>query len=328
MCKCKIESQMNNRLSSDNLYHFTKDPETIVKIINFGFRYSLCFESIPYRSLSRNLFNISFCDIKFEESETHRKCYGNNSIVLKKEWGISNGVSPVRYVHSNSPGISESYILMRGNYHFLRGLAMKYKKNFEFPLLYLFTSIMEIDKKLNSADVENEIKKNFKEFKLEYNKLDKEFAQFYDGLKLKSPKEAILFTKYIESLIYKITELHNELIKRDNFTRIYEEKFKCPLQKNEENKVLYDEREWRAIYIKEIDENESDQSIPIVDSYLKQGFLPEEYNLQFCESDVVAIIVSDIKAKNIVLENIKDENCLLSRRFIEERIYSIEEFKE
>lgn len=78
---------MNQRLSSDNLYHFTQDSNTIIKILETGFRYSLCNESIPNKSIHKNIFNISFCDIKFEDSETHRKYYGDNAIVLSKDWG-------------------------------------------------------------------------------------------------------------------------------------------------------------------------------------------------------------------------------------------------
>lgn len=319
---------MKERLSSDNLYHFTKDTKTVSKIINFGFRYSLCHESVPFKSSSRNLFNVSFCDIKFDDSENHRKCYGNYSIVLSKEWGIRNGVSPVRYVHSNSPGLSESSVLLRKNYHLLTGLSMNCSKKHEFSLLYLITSIMKTDKKNEPLDFENEIENNLKSFKTEYGKFAKEFYSFYNTLKLRNEGEELLFKRYIDSLIYRISELHNEMIESDNFTRIYEDRFKCPLQQKEVNKILYDEREWRAIHLEEIDQDESAKEIPIVDSYLNQGFLPQKYNLKFNEHDVIAILVINKNDKEMILESTQTDNCLLTRSFIEKKTYTIDEFQE
>ncbi len=319
---------MNKRLSSDHLYHFTKSPETISKIINNGFRFSLCDESITFKSLSKNLFNISFCDIRFEESENHRKCYGDNSIVLSKKWGIKNGISPVRYIHKNSPGLSESYILQRKNFHLLQGISRTPQQIIEFELLYLFTSLREFEQDSRSIDFDKELKKNQNGFISEYNKRLNEYANFYNILKSRNEKNAELFLKYIRSLIDKITELHNELIERDNFMRLYEDNFKCPIQEKTVQRLLYDEREWRAIHLEEIDDNERGEQISLISSYLKQGYLPPKYNLRFTEKDVVAIIAKDQKAKKIILEETQPETCPLSKEFIEDRIYTIKDFNE
>ncbi len=321
---------MNQRLSSDNLYHFTNNPETIVKIITNGLRYSLSDESIPIKSLSKNLFNISFCDIKFNESDSHRKCYGNNAIVLTKEWGIEKGVSPVRYVHSNSPGLSDTYVSLKNNYHLLRGLSMNavYPSDLEFFKLYLFTSIMEIDNNSDKIDLKKELSNNFESFRNKYNKLDREFVNFYNTLKSRDNDEALIFSKYIDALIYRITELHNELIERDNFTRTYEDNFKCPIENKEVKRVLYDEREWRAIYFEEIEEDVNNEEIEIIKTYIEQGYLPTKYNLTFTENDIIAIVAGNSEAKEIIIENAQSKNCLLSKQFIKKKIFTINEFYE
>lgn len=315
------------RLSSDHLYHFTKSSETISKIINNGFRFSLCDESINFKSFSKKLFNISFCDIIFEESENHRKYYGDNSIVLSKKWGIKNGVSPVRYIHSNSPGLSESYILQRKNYHLFEGVSLNFHKTFTFELLYLFSSLREFKEK-PGIDFGKEIQSNQNEFTNEYYKRLNEYKNLYSTLESRSKKDAELFTKYIGTLIRKITELQNELTERDNFTRLYEDNFKCPVQNKTLHRILYDEREWRAIHLKEIGDNDSGEQISVISSYLKQGYLPTKYNLKFSDKDVIAIIVKDKKAKEIIIEETQSKNCLLSNVFIKNKIYTIKEFNE
>jgi hypothetical protein len=76
----------------------------------------------------------------------------------------------------------------------------------------------------------------------------------------------------------------DELEKRDAFLRIY-----CGEFRGHKNKVLYDEREWRSVKLVTEAENNVDSTIQ--PNALKNGFLPESYNLKFDLKDIAAILV-------------------------------------
>lgn len=46
---------------------------------------------------------VCFCDIPLSQVSTHMDHYGSYGIGLSKTWGISKGISPVIYIHENSP---------------------------------------------------------------------------------------------------------------------------------------------------------------------------------------------------------------------------------
>jgi hypothetical protein len=98
---------MKSKLSTDELFHFTKFAN-IVGIIENGFqpRYNLehtflsdlferpaAVETIPM---------VCFCDIPLDMVREHSNKYGKCAIGLNKTWGETYGVSPVIYVHKNS----------------------------------------------------------------------------------------------------------------------------------------------------------------------------------------------------------------------------------
>ena len=98
---------MNTKLSTDELFHFTRF-ENLINIIKEGFysRYNL-----EHTYLS-NLFErpsaitsipmVCFCDIPLTMVHEHSSKYGKCAIGLDKKWGEKYGLSPVIYVHKNS----------------------------------------------------------------------------------------------------------------------------------------------------------------------------------------------------------------------------------
>lgn len=53
---------------------------------------------------------VCFCDLPLSATQDHRAQYGQYAIALTKEWGMANGVTPIRYIHSRSPDFtSETY---------------------------------------------------------------------------------------------------------------------------------------------------------------------------------------------------------------------------
>jgi len=110
-------------ISSSCLFHYTKSLETLISILQYGLRFSEVREPYPkigwgtspltaiglQRTYNDNRV-VCFCDIPLTLAASHRTYYKEYAIGLTKEWAINNGVAPVRYVHSNSPGFSGALI--------------------------------------------------------------------------------------------------------------------------------------------------------------------------------------------------------------------------
>lgn len=107
-----MSTNFQNRLSSDSLYTYSSF-ENIKLILENGLRHSLNTEKYPYKEFEHKNFIVSFCDILPTQVEYHRSIYGKYGIALSKEWGIRNGVTPVRYIHENSRGAQEKYTKLK-----------------------------------------------------------------------------------------------------------------------------------------------------------------------------------------------------------------------
>jgi len=303
------------RLSSDNLYHFTKKPDNLKGILSSGFRYSVLKEDIPTDQFKRALYAVCFCDIKIDDTENHRSCYGNYAIVLTKEWGISKGISPVRYVHYNSPGASKSYLKLRNYYKNIWDLQFVTSGQVDPELFYLFLSILHTQDKLKGENMIEELNLNKDNFIKEYDKLDSEFAEFYDFLKITKEDYALLVTKYISSLIFRITELHNDLLERDLFLRKYKE----------DDRILYDEREWRSIHLETIPAESSLEHEKEFDLYYEKGHLPAKYNLRFTPNDVVAILTENKEDKEELIKYLRNTESLIDYK---DKVLDLNEYRE
>lgn len=106
---------MNNgpsvTISSDTLFHFTEDFDTVISILKEGFRPHYSLEDLGLYLTSivskENIFGrafpmVCFCDIPLSQIRDHMKKYGHYGIGLSKAWGISKKVSPVIYTHRKS----------------------------------------------------------------------------------------------------------------------------------------------------------------------------------------------------------------------------------
>lgn len=92
-------------VSSNTLFQFTRDFDTILKILESkGFWPKYCIE-FGWRDKSKTDFAVPqccFCDIPLSAINNHMKTYGDYGIGMTKEWGINKGLSPVMYVIPNS----------------------------------------------------------------------------------------------------------------------------------------------------------------------------------------------------------------------------------
>lgn len=303
------------RLSSDNLYHFKSNLTVLKSILSNGFRHNLWQESIPYQKIEQQNFIVCFCDIKIQDASFHRQVYGDNAIVLTKDWGIKNGVSPVRYIHSKSPGLSDDY--MR-NKKVLREIRLKTEDHPDTLVQdYSLFSILVDKKRLTSKNIENQIESD-PTLLDELEKLETEYQGLFEELKA-SGKDTIL-AKYFRSIISRLLELHNELEQRDAFMRVYSQDFTHPTSGvSIKDKILYDEKEWRSIRFA----NEGDYS-----KSMTSKFLPDTYNLRFGDDDVLAILFTDTNALEETKEYLKTNKTLLDYNKTESKLSLIDNYTE
>jgi hypothetical protein len=88
-----------SNLSSETLFHFTQEYDTLVSIINNGFYPRYCIEKFSAYEIANNtaIPMICFCDIPLSKANFHMNDYGKYALGMKKEWAIKSGISPVFY---------------------------------------------------------------------------------------------------------------------------------------------------------------------------------------------------------------------------------------
>ena len=90
-------------LSSDTLFHFTGDFETLELILKNGFQAHWIYEKLPGRKLAYLTKTICFCDIPLGLIKEHVNWYGTYGIGINRAIARKHGLSPVIYFHSKSP---------------------------------------------------------------------------------------------------------------------------------------------------------------------------------------------------------------------------------
>lgn len=142
-----------NGINASSLFHFTRNFDTLKKILENGLRLSysleyapkevvqaylspLCPEDIAFDEIEGNVVipMISFCDIPLMRTLKHRSCYGSYVIGLNKKAVITKYekiINPVVYTHS--PNLSD----------FIRFLGIQYSQNENDILKYVFSKAKE-----------------------------------------------------------------------------------------------------------------------------------------------------------------------------------------
>lgn len=91
---------------SHTLFHFTKSPDVLKKIIKDGFWPRYCLEDVGWLGYKEFDFiaypMVCFCDIPLSRVEEHVNFYGEFGIGLTKEWAMSNKLTPILYVAPNN----------------------------------------------------------------------------------------------------------------------------------------------------------------------------------------------------------------------------------
>lgn len=163
---------MSRSLYPTTLFHFTKELETLFKILeSSNFRISFAKEFIQGPHTNRNIAipMVSFCDIRLTQLNQHTESYSHYGIGLSKTWANKNGLNPVIYM-SKSSSVFDNYNLE------LRSLK---KENKKLHKSLEKIELSGIDAKINSA-------------KLKYQAAKRNYNRIIDPLRYMKNYQATL----------------------------------------------------------------------------------------------------------------------------------------
>lgn len=94
----------------DSVLHLTKEINTLLKILEEGFRPSFAKETIEWKSgqpikprvAMVSFFNLDKSDYCHLVNRVARSTYGGYGIGLNRKWAMSNGLKPVNYLNQES----------------------------------------------------------------------------------------------------------------------------------------------------------------------------------------------------------------------------------
>lgn len=90
-------------LSSETLFHFTGNFNTLELILQNGFQARWIYEKLPGRKLAYFTKTVCFCDIPLGLIKEHVNWYGTYGIGINRPTAIDHGLSPIMYLHPKSP---------------------------------------------------------------------------------------------------------------------------------------------------------------------------------------------------------------------------------
>lgn len=117
-------------VSTNSIIHYTNNFNTLVKILEEGFKAKYCSEELylPEDESSCEAHPIvSFCDIPLSLSFEHFEAYGHYGIGLSKKWAYKNGINPVLYIDRNSKLANSISSLITSSLNF--DLPLKYDQD-------------------------------------------------------------------------------------------------------------------------------------------------------------------------------------------------------
>lgn len=99
--KKKSDSVFMPSYRTSSLFHFTKDPGVLLRILETGLIPNYCREDLSYfdRTVNVGVPMISFCDIPLTRTSMFKARYGDYAIGLSKEWALKNHINPILYVN-------------------------------------------------------------------------------------------------------------------------------------------------------------------------------------------------------------------------------------
>lgn len=313
-----------HRLSSDFLSHYKRDIKYVKLILEHGFQHRMWNEKVIFRDSVQQNYVVCFCDILADQADYHKQCYGDIAVVMTKDWGIKNNISPVRYVHKSSVGQFPDYIKIKNINREIRQNNVQTNQHHQYAIEYLGMALAKDSGQMQHPSIIQSANANPKWNKF-LDEFDKEFDEIEAELK-KTGKDKILY-KYFHSIGNRLLELHNELEKRDAFMRVYQDDFTSPATGTPINdKILYDEREWRSV--KYFDDQDFQQNPKEIEEAFTNKSMPKRFNLTYTSSDFVAVLVSDQNQVNELVNFVENNQTLIDSKKDLHKIRLYADFKE
>ena len=186
-----------SEVSTDSLFHYTKDLDSLLGIIQKGFRMSYCFEDFDedvshfdedeYLSLMRIIGSqeprwgiaipmICFCDIPLLHTKEHREHYGSYCIGLNKDAFLEQygaAINPVFYVSNKSwtKDILPQLVSIKKKMRRLKNSDNPLDANLYYDMLFYAREIISLTKPYFGVDVEGREKRFYdeREWRITYN---------------------------------------------------------------------------------------------------------------------------------------------------------------
>ena len=97
---------------TSSLFHFTKNPAVLIKILETGLIPNFCREDLSYfdRTVNIGVPMISFCDIPLTRATMFKVRYGEYAIGLSKEWALKKQINPILYVNDERILLSMGFL--------------------------------------------------------------------------------------------------------------------------------------------------------------------------------------------------------------------------
>lgn len=209
--------------SANALFHYTRSVNNLTGIIKNGFEHRLVKEDLSIRGFRNSPFSfpgliryefswymVCFCDIPLNSVHDHIKQYGSYGIGLNKEWGMSQGITPVRYIHYYTPDIHDDIFMSSL-------ITIKYLPEYHNKVTFIIADQLKKVKEIDSFDVED-----------------------IESLPVK-------VQKIIDGLDSELKCVFKHIYHSGGFLKSYKGDWKDPITSKTTERVFYNEREWRSL---------------------------------------------------------------------------------
>jgi hypothetical protein len=125
-------------LSTNSVFHFTKNVDAVKSILTSAFRIKYCLEIVEAKrqTIEYAVPMASFCDIPLSQVTSHLDKYGGYGIGLLKRWAKRKGLNPVLYLEKNATVLND--VLIREKFENSNNQVvqefLRYTKNYEGKL--------------------------------------------------------------------------------------------------------------------------------------------------------------------------------------------------
>ena len=186
-----------SEVSTDSLFHYTRDLNSLIGIIQNGFRMSYCFEDFDevvshfdddnYIPLARIISSqeprwgiaipmVCFCDIPLQQTKTHREHYGNYCIGLNKDAFLAqygSVINPVFYVSTKSwtQDILPELVSIKKKMSRLKNNGNPLDDCMYYDMLFYIREIISLTKPYFGIDIEGREKRFYdeREWRITFN---------------------------------------------------------------------------------------------------------------------------------------------------------------